>query len=128
MKICLRRRNPPGLLESFPKEEEEEINRDANVSSDEIVYHPWLKHIETIKDDDYRKKGKSENCGVWLKRRFEDEGVAVYALRSERVIKVNIRDAYTYPGEETSNGSQVLEPLENCSRSRGATEVGKKRN
>lgn len=84
MKICLRWWNPASTLENFPEEEEEEINRDANVSSDEIVYHPWLKNIETVKDDDHREKGKSENCGVRLKWRFEDESVAVYALRFER--------------------------------------------
>ncbi len=128
MEICLRWWDPTGTLEYFPKDEEEEVNRDANVSSDEIVYHPWLKNIKTIKDDDYREKGKRENCGVGLKWRFEDEGVAVYALRFEREIKVDIRDAYADPGEEIGNRSQVLEPLEDCSRSRGAAEVGKKRN
>lgn len=60
--------------------------------------------------------------------RFEDESIAVYALRFERGIKLEIRDAYTNPGEEIGNGSQFLEPFENCSRSRRAAEVGKKRN
>lgn len=128
MDICLRWWNPTGTLENFPKDEEYEVNRDANVGSDEIVYHPWLKNIKTIKDDDYREKSKSENCGVRLKWRFEDKFVAVYVLRFERVIEVNIRDAYANPGEEIGSGSQILEPLEDCSRSRGAAEIGKKRN
>lgn len=127
MKICLRWWNPPGTLENFPKKKEGEVNRDANVSSDEIIYHPWLKNIKSVKDDNYQEEGKSENCRVGLKWRFEDEGVAVYALRFEREIKMDVRNAYTNPGEEIGNGSQVLEPLENCSRSRGAAEVGKKR-
>lgn len=56
VKICLRWSNPLGTLEIFPKEEEEAVNWDANVSSDEIVYHPWSKNIETVKDDNHRKK------------------------------------------------------------------------
>lgn len=128
MEIYLRGWNPTGALEKFPKYEEREVNRDANVRGDEIVYNPWLKNMEAIKDDDYREKGKRENCGIGLKWRFEDEGVAVYALRFEREIEVNIRDAYANPSEEIGNGSQVLEPLEDCSRSRGAAEIGKKRN
>lgn len=128
MEICLRGWNPTGTLENFPKEEEEQVNRDANVSSDEIVYHPWLKNIKTIKNDNYREKCKRENCGIGLKWRFEDESVAIYALRFERKIEVDIRDAYANPGEEIGNGSQVLEPQEDCSRSRGTAEIGKKRN
>lgn len=55
--ICLGWWNPTGTLENFPKGKEGEVNWDANISSDEIVYYPWLKNMETVKDKNYRKEG-----------------------------------------------------------------------
>lgn len=57
VKICLRWWNPTGPLKNFPKEEKDEVDWDADISGDEIISHPWLENIETVKDDNYRKKG-----------------------------------------------------------------------
>lgn len=57
VEICLRWWNPTGSLKYFPEGEKDEVNWDANIGGDELVFRPWLKNIEPVKDDDYCKKG-----------------------------------------------------------------------
>ena len=127
-KVRLGRVDPFGTLENFPKGVQHEIDRNTNVSGDEIVDHPWLEYVKAIEQDDDAEENECKPGGVGLERGFEDEGVAVNALGDERLVELNICDADADPGEEISDGGEILEPLEHHSGARGTTQKSEEGN
>lgn len=120
--------DPFGALEDFPKCVKREIDGDADISGDEIVNHPRLEDVEAIEQDDDAEEDEGKPGGVGLEGGLEDEGVAVDALDFERLVKLNVRDANADPGEEISDGGEILEPLKHDRGARGATQKGEEGN
>lgn len=72
--------------------------------------------MESVENDDHREIEEGEPSGVWLKLALEDKCVSVYSLGLECLVELNICDANRAPREESSNGSEVLEPFKNYRR------------
>jgi len=107
-------------LENLPEAIEEEEDRDADVGGQEIRYIPVLmvlanKDVETVKEDNEGKEDEGCPSGVWLEMTLEYKSVAINALSIERLVKLDVSKADGAPGEEASNGGQVLKPTK-CGR------------
>lgn len=70
---------------------------------------------ESIENDDGSKVNQRKPGGVWLESAPEDERVAINSLSLECLVELDICDANRTPSEQPSNGSEILEPVEDQS-------------
>lgn len=113
--ISLRRIDPSGSLEELPEEEEAEIDGNTNVIGDKgLIGETSGNAVETVQQDDYREEDDTGPCCVWLEFGFENEGVSVDSLCPQSLMESKVGNQDRNPREESGDGGQILEPLENC--------------
>ena len=119
---------PLGALEDLPGEVEDDEDGDADVIGDEVVdVEGGTEDVEAVEDDDEGEEDEGGPGGVGLEGRLEDQRVAVDALRLERLVELDVRDADRAPREERRDRRQVLEPGEDHVRPRRAGHVRQER-
>jgi len=64
--IRVRRVHPLRSLEYLPEGVQDEIDRNADIGSDEVVDSPRAEDIKAVKDNDYGKEYEREPGSVWL--------------------------------------------------------------
>jgi len=115
--VCIDRADPTCSLEDLPEPVEHEEDWYADIGGKEVSYTPMRmvftnEHIKSVEDDDQGKVDQSKPCGIWLEATLEDKSVSVNTLCLECLVELEICDTDRAPGEERSDGGQVLEPVE----------------
>ena len=117
-----------GALENLPEEVQGKVNWNVDVSSQEISSCPLSldEDTETTEDNDDAEVDQGEPRSVWLPLGFEHQSVAVNALRNKSSAEAEVCNGDGHPGEELSNGDEILEPQEDVVGTSADTHVGKK--
>jgi len=123
-----------GTLKDLPEQVEDEEDGDVDVGSEEVlvVKVPFLtgwvdEDGESVEDDDDGEEDESKPGSIWLEAGPEDQSVAVNTLGNESFAEANVGKADGDPGEELSNGDNVLEPVEDGKGVVGDGKVGQAR-
>lgn len=101
--VCFGGTDPLGALDDFPEEEQGEVNRDADVGRDEVIFGPRFENVEPVEEDDDAEEEEGGVRDKGLEVRFEDEVVAVDALSLEGLVELDVGNADADPGEEVGN-------------------------
>ena len=109
-------RYPLAPLEQLPKPIEQEENRHANVSCDEVRDVPISvrEDLPAVREDDKGEHDQSGPCEVGLADTSEWQVGAVDALCFTGFLPLDRGDADADPGEEVCDGCDVEEPVEDC--------------
>jgi len=114
VQVSLGRFSPVRPLEDLPEQIQAEVNGDTDIIGDEtLVIKPACDDVEAVKEDDQAEEDQGRITSVGLEGGLECQFIPVDALCDQGLAELNVGNADRHPGEQSRDGGQVLEPLEN---------------
>ncbi|KFZ06446.1 hypothetical protein V501_07400 [Pseudogymnoascus sp. VKM F-4519 (FW-2642)] len=122
--IRLRRPNPLGPRDNLVSHKQHHEENQAHIRHEELRHIPRHECRKALRDADQHVEEQPVPRVPRLPRRAVRERVARHALRLQRAHEADVRGSDAGPRDETRDGADVEEPLEDGRRSGGEVEEG----
>ncbi|KFY30675.1 hypothetical protein V493_01757 [Pseudogymnoascus sp. VKM F-4281 (FW-2241)] len=122
--IRLGRPNPLGLGENLVPHKQHHEEDQAYVRHEEIRHVPRHERRETLRQADEHVEEQTVPRVPWLPRRAVRQRFARHALHLQRAHEADVRRSDAGPRDESRDGADVEEPLEDGRRAGGEVEEG----